>query len=187
MEAWYTLYTKPNAEARVARALSARGFEIFLPLLPPRRNGRSQPLFPAYLFVHCDLSLASVEALRWTPGLRRIVSFGDRPAVVPEAAIQLIREGLRAIEEAGGLPKHPFKPGDTVVIDSGPLAGLRGIFEGPVGPAERVRILIRFLGETNKAEVPVEILRRASEDDHILRRRRRGTRGRGRRIHYRDK
>lgn len=186
MNAWYALHTKPNAEAQVARVLMARGFEIFLPLLPARKDDRIRPLFPTYLFVRCDLSVVSVEALRWTPGLRRIVSFGDRPAVVPEAAIQLIREGLRAIEEAGGLPKHPFKPGDTVVIDSGPLAGLRGIFEGPVGPAERVRILIRFLGETNRAEVPVEMLRRASDDDHIFRRRRRGTRGHGRRIHYKD-
>ncbi len=185
MDAWYALHTKPNAEAQVARVLTERGFEIFLPLLPPRKDNRIRPLFPAYLFVHCDLSEVNMDALRWTPGLRRIVSFGDRPAVVPDAAIQLIQDGLRAIEEAGGLPKHPFKPGDTVVIDSGPLAGLRGIFEGPVGPAERVRILIHFLGETNRAEVPVEMLRRAGDFDEV-RRRRRGTRGRGRRIHYRE-
>ncbi|MGQ9768510.1 MAG: transcription termination/antitermination protein NusG, partial [Anaerolineae bacterium] len=106
-------------------------------------------------------------------------------AVVPDAAIQLIQERLRAIEAAGGLPKHPFKPGDEVVIDSGPLAGLCGIFEGPMGPAERVRILIRFLGETNKAEVPVEMLRRA--DNGRFRPRRRSTRGHGRRIHSRKR
>ncbi|MGQ9491657.1 MAG: transcription termination/antitermination protein NusG [Anaerolineae bacterium] len=185
MQAWYALYTKPNAEAQVARILAARGLEIFLPLLPPRRDGRLRPLFPAYLFVHCDLNVISLEALRWTPGLQRIVSFGDRPAVVPDAAIQLIQERLRAIEAAGGLPKHPFKPGDEVVIDSGPLAGLCGIFEGPMGPAERVRILIRFLGETNKAEVPVEMLRRA--DNGRFRPRRRSTRGHGRRIHSRKR
>jgi transcription antitermination factor NusG len=90
---------------------------------------------------------------------------------------------LNEIEAAGGVLKHSFKPGDTVVIDSGPLAGLRGVFQGPLGPSERVRILVRFLGETNRAEVPLEALRKASDDDSTVRRRR-GTRGRGRKIHY---
>jgi transcriptional antiterminator RfaH len=139
-------------------------------------------LFPAYVFVRCNLDVVGIDTLQWVPGLRRILSFGGRPAIVPHEAIQLIRDGLQAIEAAGGLPQHAFKPGDTVIIDSGPLAGLRGIFQGPVGPAERVRILIRFLGETNRAEVPVEALRAGS--DHVVCPRRRGTRGRGRRIHY---
>lgn len=184
MEAWYALYTKPNAEAQVARTLAARQFEVFLPVLPAPPAGRERPLFPTYLFVRCDLTEVGIDRLQWIPGLRRILDFGGRPAVVPDAAIEVIAEGLREIEAAGGLPPHPFKPGDQVVIDSGPLAGLRGVFQGPMGPAERVRILIRFLGETNKAEVPVETLRIASDNDVPLRRR--GTRGRGRRIHYQD-
>ena len=32
MENWYTLYTKPNAEALVARTLIARGLTVLLPL-----------------------------------------------------------------------------------------------------------------------------------------------------------
>lgn len=182
MEAWYALYTKPNAEAQVARALSARGFAAFLPLLPSRPGSRARPLFPAYLFVRCDLSEVTLDALQWISGLRRIVGFGGRPAMVPDAAIALIEQGLREIEAAGGLPSHGFKPGDAVVIESGPLAGLRGIFQGPMRPAERVRILISFLGETNRAEVPIEALRKGGEDDLLPRRR--GTRGRGRRIRY---
>ncbi len=185
MEAWYALYTKPNAEAQVARTLAARGFAPFLPLLPARGDGRIRTLFPAYLFVRCDLTQTGLDNLRWIPGLRRILSFGGRPAVVPEEAIALIQAGLAEIEAAGGLPRHHFKPGDVVVIDQGPLAGLRGIFQGPAGPAERVRILVRFLGETNRADVPVEALRAAGDDEDFLPRRR-GTRGHGRRIRYAD-
>jgi transcriptional antiterminator RfaH len=184
VEYWYGLHTKPNAEALVARTLMARGLHAFLPLLPSRPGERLRPLFPAYLFVRCDLTAVGIENLQWIPGLRRILSFGGRPAVVPDAAIALIERSLAEIEAAGGLPQHPFKPGDTVVIDQGPLAGLRGVFQGPVGPAERVRILVRFLGETNRAEVPVEALRRAGDEG--LAPRRRGTRGRGRQIHYAD-
>jgi transcriptional antiterminator RfaH len=183
MENWYTLYTKPNAEAQVARTLKARGLTVLLPLLPSRPGERLRPLFPAYLFVRCDLTVIGIENLQWIPGLRRILSFEGRPAVVPDAAIALIERGLAEIEAAGGLPQHAFKPGDVVVIDQGPLAGLRGIFQGPIGPAERVRILVRFLGETNRAEVPVEALRRAGEEG-LGQVRRRGTRGHGRQIRY---
>jgi transcriptional antiterminator RfaH len=184
MEAWYALYTKPNAEAQVARALEMRGFNFFLPLLPPRKsNARPQPLFPSYLFVRCDLSEVTVDEFQFLPGLRRIVEFSGRPAVVAQDAIDFMARELDEIDAAGGLVKHQFRPGDTVVIDSGPLSGLRGVFQGPLGPAERVRILVRFLGETNRAEVPLEAIRKAGADD-ALPRRRRGTRGRGRRINH---
>lgn len=182
---WYALNTKPRSEARVARALMVRNYEIFLPLLPAAASEPIQPLFPSYLFVHCDLEVVSVASLQWIPGLRRIVSFDGRPAIVPDDAIALIRSQLRQIEAQGGLPTHHFKPGDEVVIDEGPLAGLRGIFQGPLGPAERVHILIRFLGEVNRAEVPVSVLRPAPEEpERPLRRR--GTRGHQRRINYRS-
>ena len=183
MEAWYALYTKPNAEAQVARALEARGFRYFLPMLAPTKpDARPQPLFPSYLFALCDLSTVGVEQLEFLPGLRRIVSFSGRPAALSQEAIDLMARELDEIEAAGGLRKHQFKPGDAVVIDSGPLAGLRGVFQGPLGPAERVRILVRFLGETNRVEAPLEAVRKAGDDDML--RRRRGTRGRGRRINY---
>jgi len=183
MEAWYALYTKPNSELRVAHALTSRGFTAFLPLLPSRPPERLLPLFPAYLFVRCDLATTGISALEWIPGLCRVLSFEGKPAVVPDQAIQMIQDELRRIEEEGGLPSHPFKPGDEVVVDEGPLAGLRGVFQGPAGPAERVHILLRFLGQANRTQVPVSILRPASEEyDRTWRRR--GTRGRGRRVHY---
>ena len=46
MKAWYALYTKPNAEAQVARTLAARGLEPFLALLPARPMGGSGRSFP---------------------------------------------------------------------------------------------------------------------------------------------
>jgi transcriptional antiterminator RfaH len=183
MEAWYALYTKPNSELRVARALTIQGFTTFLPLLPGRPGERAVPLFPTYMFVQCDLAVVGISALEWTPGLCRVLSFGGKPASVPDQAIELIRAELSRIEEQGGLPGHPFKPGDEVIVDDGPLAGLRGVFQGPVGPAERVYILLRFLGHVNRTEVPVGMLRLASED-YVWTGQRRGTRGRGRRIRY---
>ena len=160
---WYALNTKPNSELHVARALKTRGVEPFVPLLPAAQGRSARPLFPTYLFVECDLATIDADYLKWIPGLRRILSFDGKPAVVPDTAIALINQELDRIEAAGGLPSHPFRPGDEVVIDSGPMAGLRGVFQGPVGPAERVHILLRFLGQVNRTEVPVEVLRPAPE------------------------
>ena len=136
---------------------------------PPVPQGRPQPLFPSYLFVRCDLSEVNVDLLQFLPGLRRIVAFAGKPAVISQDAIEMMTRELDEIEAAGGVLKHSFKPGDTVVIDSGPLAGLRGVFQGPLGPSERVRILVRFLGETNRAEVPLEAIRKANDDDILHR------------------
>ena len=182
MDAWYALYTKPGAEGKVANTLTERGMRVCLPMLPQRDRGRANPLFPTYLFVRCDLDVMGLSVLEWTPGLRRILSFGGRPARVPDSAVELIERKLVEIEASGGLPAHGFSPGDEVMIDSGPLAGLYGIFQGPVGPAERVHILLRFLGEANRTEIPVASLRSISPDES-LRLRRRGTRGHGRPIH----
>jgi transcriptional antiterminator RfaH len=183
-EAWYALNTKPHSEQQVNRTLVVRGFSTYLPMLPRRKDGRSQPLFSAYLFVRCDLEAVGITQLQWVPGLRRILSFEGRAAVVPDAAIELIRAKIEEIDALGGLPPHNFKPGDEVVIEEGPLSGMRGIFQGPTGPAERVQILIRFLGQANRAEVPVGALRALSDGDFEHMRHQRGTRGRGRPIRY---
>ena len=44
MEHWYTLYTKPNAEYQVARALSRRGIEAYVPEIDAvkKRQGRTR-------------------------------------------------------------------------------------------------------------------------------------------------
>jgi transcriptional antiterminator RfaH len=183
MEAWYALYTKPHSELRVAHALTTRGFNMFLPLLAARPAQRPLPLFPSYLFVRCDLAKTGISALEWIPGLCRVLSFEGKPAVVPDRAIEMIRAELRRFEDQGGLPHHPFKPGDEVIVEEGPLVGLRGVFQGPVGPTERVHILLRFLGQANRTEVPVSMLRLASEENDRTWRRR-GTRGGGRRVRY---
>jgi transcriptional antiterminator RfaH len=179
MNAWYALYTKPKQEYLVLEQLQQRGVEAFFPQFVERRRGeeRVRALFPNYLFVRVDLAVVGQSLLRWTPGLRGVVSFAGVPAHVPDEAIALVRKQLARLEAAGGFPKARFKPGERVRVTEGPLAGLEAVFQGP-GPAERVRILIRFLGQANRAVVPKEALEKVAERRHPPRR----TRGRGRRI-----
>jgi transcriptional antiterminator RfaH len=202
MEAWYALHTKPRAESRVDHALATRGFNTYLPMLPLAKGGRAEPLFPTYLFICCDLETIDIAQLQWVPGLSHILAFGGKAAVVPEDAILLIRtrlaEAIARGAAQGELSLHEFQPGEEVVIEAGPLAGMRGIFQGPAGAAERVQILIRFLGEANRAEVPAAALRSVADEGKKAgsgkpaeitgetRPRGRGTRGGGRQIRHSD-
>jgi len=182
-EQWVVLFTKSNAERQVSSALYERGIEVFLPTVKRRYGHQWQecPFFPCYLFARVDFEQVSYSTVAWTLGLRRVVAFGDRLAVMPDEAIEMIRQRLTEIEAQGGLPTYGFQRGDEVRFKEGPLQGLHAIFEGPMEPAERVQVLIRFLGQTYQREVAAANLERVPQSERKQKRPRR-TRGRGRRI-----
>lgn len=120
MERWYALHTKPHKEYQVSSFLESKGYEIYLPTIQVRKNGRERaaPFFSCYLFIRMDASL-NLCHVRWTPGLRKVVTLGGRPVAVPEDAIRLIKERLSQIRESG-YPTCLFKPGDRAVPKVGP-------------------------------------------------------------------
>jgi transcriptional antiterminator RfaH len=156
---WYVLFTEPHKEHLVQGLLCQRGLETYLPLsrAARRRRGRRAylPFFPRYLFVRADLAVVGRSALQWLPGVTHLVCFGGEPAVVPDAAIALLRERLEAVREdsLGGL-----KPGDRVRFRSGPLMGLEAVFQKGLSPSGRVRVLLDFLGRQRACEVDLDCL-----------------------------
>jgi transcription antitermination factor NusG len=151
---WYALYTRHQHEKTVAWLLSAKGFEIFLPLYtalrrsPQRVRQVTLPLFPSYVFLRGGLD-------RWlqivtTPGVCTIVGSGSGPAAVPAAEIEAIRQVL---DGATSVEPHPFlKCGDRVRVTSGPLAGLEGILVRKRN-LFRLVISIEMLGRSAAVEV----------------------------------
>src|ERR1035438_2978944 len=107
--AWWALYTRHQHEKTVADMLSAKGFEVFLPLYDSmrrwkdRRKMLSLPLFPCYVFVrgglHRRLQIVT------TPGVHMILFYGERVAMIPEAEIQTIR---KTVEGPFRVEPHPF-------------------------------------------------------------------------------
>ena len=187
MKRWYAVHTKPSSEYQTATALQRRGVETYIPEIesPKHRNGRGKkPFFPCYLFARVDFEVTCLSQLQWTPGLRRIVAFDDRPIPLEDEVINLIRCKLNGVSADGQLV-HDFHPGETVHITDGPLQGMMAIFEGPSTPAERVRVLLTFLGRARRAHVSTSDLEKAAPEDGApaLNRPRR-TRGQGRRIRY---
>lgn len=126
---WWALYTRHQHEKSVSGLLSAKGFEVFLPLYESVRRWKdrnkllSLPLFPCYVFVHGGLE-RRLQVLT-TPGVHMILYRGESVATIPEAEIQAIQRSLD-----GNLPvePHPFlKSGDRVRVIRGSLEGVEGI------------------------------------------------------------
>lgn len=157
MEHWYALYTKPHKEHHVSSFLKSRGFETYLPTIQVKKNGKSktEPFFSCYLFVRLDSDVA--PSVRWTPGLRRIVSFGGKPAAVPDDAISLIR---RRVAEMGELDYsgRRFKPGEQVVIKGGALKYFEAVFHRALSNRDRAMVLVDLLGRWTRCEVDVSCL-----------------------------
>ena len=126
---WWALYTRHQHEKNVAEMLSAKGFEIFLPLFESTRRWKdrkkviSMPLFPCYVFVRGghDRRLQVVS----TPGVHMALRRGDQIAVVPDWEIEAIQRVV-----AGSFKVEPFpflKCGMRVRVMKGALEGVEGI------------------------------------------------------------
>jgi len=151
---WLTLHSNPHKEYAVRDFLIGRKYDAYLPEEPNmiRRRDRppNRPFFPLYLFLRFPGS-EHLEDLQWTPGLRRIVMFGNRPALVPGEIIDHIRERLAAMEATR---EGPFRAGDRVFITKGPFRGLDAVFDRRLSRADRVRVFLDF---ASRLEVPVEL------------------------------
>jgi transcription antitermination factor NusG len=126
---WWAIYTRHQHEKVVAEMLSAKDFEVFLPLYETvrRRKDRNKklllPLFPCYVFVRGGLNRRL--HIMTTPGVHMILSKGDRVALISEDEIQAVR---RIVMGPSRVEPHPFlKCGGRVRVTRGPLEGIEGI------------------------------------------------------------
>jgi transcription antitermination factor NusG len=126
---WWALYTRHQHEKTVATMLSAKGFEVFLPLYESTRRWKDRskmitlPLFPCYVFLRGGFN-RRLQVVT-TPGVHMVLLCGERVAVIPEAEIQAIR---RAVEGPFRVEPHPFlKCGERVRVTRGSLEGVEGI------------------------------------------------------------
>ena len=125
---WYAFYTKSKHEKSVEKTLISKGYEAYLPLLKERRRWKDRkkwvsfPLFKSYIFIKIEAK-DSIFVLK-TPGIVRMVKFGDKPSPVLEDTIN----SLRLMIDGGFNPQPTdyFIKGDPVIIKEGPLKGLEG-------------------------------------------------------------
>jgi len=157
---WFALYTKPHKEYLVRDLLSAQKVEVYLPEIAVKRRRRDRrerrPFFPHYLFARLGSQDGMIAKLRWTPGLRCIVSTGGRPVPVPDEVVQEIRRSLATMAQVE--PEEPFRPGDVVRIVRGPFEGLHAVFDRRLSPQGRVRVFLQWMSRRVPTDLDLEDL-----------------------------
>lgn len=146
---WYVIHSKPRKEALLRERLRIQRIEVYLPSIRVEpvnpRARKEQPFFPGYLFINVDLEQISVSELRRIPGATGIVSFGGEPATVGDSLIRTIQRQIDDITESYNHYVDRFKSGDWVVINDGPFANYRAMFDCRLSGQDRVRVLLELL------------------------------------------
>ena len=157
---WYALHTRSRFENVVLDGLTRKEIEAFLPKITVRskRVDRKKmiqvPLFPGYLFVHTSLDpRAHLEVVK-TIGVVKMIGNRQGPVAISQESIA----SLKIMVESNHLivTGTEFRPGDRVMVITGPFAGVTGIFER-YGGQGRVVVIIEALGQYAAVDV--------SEDD----------------------
>src|SRR2546423_14850920 len=95
---WYAIHTHTKQETRAENNLLAWNVETFAPRYRSRRSNqfrsepifRIKPLFPCYIFARFDADDVS-HKVRYTRGVRSIVSVGGWPVALDDALIDMMK------------------------------------------------------------------------------------------------
>jgi transcription antitermination factor NusG len=107
-------------------------------------------LFPGYVFARFEIE-TQYRAVIHARGVRKVVSFGENPAIVDDAMIDSIKKRLS--EGCLVLPCSEFRSGQVVRIHEGPLRGLEGVFQKQISGSQRAILLLRALSYQAKVVV----------------------------------
>jgi len=146
---WYVLRCKLNKEHIVAQQLRSQGYEVFCPLSRDqrfkRRRIQSRPYFPGYIFVQVDLEEVSLSTFQWMPNTEGLVSFGLKPAYVPDS---LVRAISRHTQKVSGDGDGRIDQGEVVAASDNRkemLAASDALFDPKLTSDQRVQELLRVL------------------------------------------
>lgn len=147
--------------------LRRQNFPTFLPLEKvSARAGRRfaatiRPLFPGYIFVAYNPEQNRWQTINSTFGVKRVVTFGDSPAIVPLGVVSNLM--LRCDRDGKLLPPRLLNPGAQVRLTTGPFADfLATVHE--IAPERRIWVLLDLMGTQIRVSVSAEGLRLISQN-----------------------
>jgi transcriptional antiterminator RfaH len=139
---WGVVTSHPYAERLAKENMENQGFEVYLPMMLQAGKATRQqpepppvvrPFLPSYMFVQLDLTKHGWRRLFSTRGVRSLIMAGERPALVGDTELSVIRN-----REEGGFIKmmrpedapRTFEKGQRVRLnDGGPFHGFDALFE----------------------------------------------------------
>lgn len=153
---WYCVRSTVGYEIRAAEllarlspetVLSTGEIEVYCPLIRKSMSvaGKKRlvtgSLFPGYFFARFNLTTAS-RYVSSRPGIIGLVRFGDRPTPVADSVIDELKEtDFEALAES----LSSFTPGQTLVIQDGPFAGMEAQFVTKMNDGHRALLLLEYL------------------------------------------
>jgi transcriptional antiterminator RfaH len=157
MPEWYLLRTKAGEERKARQQLHGVVEDTLLPLgvmhvrQQDRVAERIAPLFPCYLFALFSLAGAA-RKIRYTPGVRDLVRFGEQATPVPRWVIDQLAS--RGVDGPIELLRQPLSPGDAVTVLDGPFRQFEAIFDGYLSGTERVAVLLSVMSAERRVLLP---------------------------------
>jgi transcription antitermination factor NusG len=176
-EHWYAIYCKSRHERRVHNRLTAKGIVSYLADYEtkaqwgPRLRKFTKNLLPGYVLVQACMDPKIYLKILQTES---VVKFVGRPypqlSWIPDKQVQSLRlllESRCAFDEVSYF-NAGFKAGDQVEVITGPLAGLRGVVNGPANPKHRVIVSIDLLQRSVALEIDAYLLRRVNAAPELI-------------------
>jgi len=163
---WYAVQTKSRQENIAKENLINQSFSVFLPTLrvPVQRRGkwliRIEPLFPGYLFIELDIGVQNTSSIRSTRGVVKLVKNGLQFLPISKELIAGLKKAQTAVDTATA-EKEIFESGEEVLLTSGAMAGLKGIYKSK-NSEERVTLLLNILGDQTQVSVSQSHIAKAS-------------------------
>lgn len=155
---WYAIHTKAKQELRASCNLEAWGVETFAPFIEQRRynpySGKIEhvieSLFTNYIFARCKS--ATVSKIRFTRGVRNVVSFAGVAIPIDDEIICLIQSRM----EYGFVNLDAdLKRSDELRVQRSAFEALRGIFDRKTRSSTRVLMLLKAVSYQACAEVQI--------------------------------
>jgi len=125
---WYALTVQYQHERQTEKALQSKGLKTLVPVYRSRRRWSDRvkdielPLFAGYVL--CQFDLNQPIPVLDTPGVFKIVRFGDAVVALEDAEVAGIQRAV-----ASKLPLAPWpylKAGDRVRVEHGAMRGIEG-------------------------------------------------------------
>ena len=179
---WYVIRTESRSEYLAASELDRDGFEVFFPrvtVVHPRKGHGDTPLFPGYLFLHCNLEEDSGPSFRRAHRVLGWVRFGGDIPWLPDQFVAEMKKRSEMINQEGGLRRR-FRPGELVRVEADAVQGIAEVVEDAKSTHSRVKVLLEFMGRSVPAQVPWESLLPIEDGEAGHQRIPRRTRGKGR-------
>jgi len=164
---WYALRIRSRFEKFAAKHLRDQGYQEYLPLSRSTRRWSDRiktvrtPLLPGYLF--CKFDIQNRLPILVVPGVLSIVGIGKTPATIPESEISSLQRIISSGMQCG---LWPFvQVGQSVSVERGPLAGLKGIV---IEVKSNLRLVLSL--PLLQRAVAVEIDRSCVDTHYVMRR-----------------